>query len=53
LHAAIFGLKVKCSREVLVVLAKILYSAMAELLLMHCVTVVEGEVLDVYKAGLN
>ena len=49
----IFGLKVERSGEVLEVLAKNLHRAMAEMLLMHCDDVVEGEVFDVYKSGLN
>ncbi len=52
-RAAIFGLEVERSGEVLVVSAKILHSAMAEMLLTYCVDVVEGEVLDVYESGLN
>ena len=42
----LFGLEVKCSREVLEVLAKILHRVMAEMILMHCVDVVEGEVFN-------
>jgi hypothetical protein len=33
--------------------AKILHRAMAEMILTHCVDVVEGEVFDVYESGLN
>ena len=53
MRAAIFGLKVERSGEVLEVLAKILHRVMAEMLLMHFDDVVMGEVFDVYKSGLN
>ena len=53
LRAAIFGLKVERSGEVLEVSPKILHRAMAEMILMHCVDVVEGEVFDVDESGLN
>jgi len=51
-HAAIvFGLKVERSGEVLVVLAKILHSAMAEMHLTHCVDAVEGVRLELDCKG--
>jgi hypothetical protein len=51
--AAILGVEVKCSGEVFEVLAKILPRAMTEMILTHCVDVVEGEVFYVYESGLN
>jgi hypothetical protein len=51
--AAIFGLKVERSGEVFEVSANILHRAMAEMILMHCVDVVKGEVFDVDESGLN
>ena len=51
--AAIFGLKVESSREVLEVLAKISDVTVAEMLLAHCLNVLEGEVTDVYLSCLN
>ncbi len=52
-RASIFGLKVENSKEVLEVLAKISNVAVAEMLLLHCLNVLEGEVPDVYLSGLN
>ena len=52
-RAAIFGLKVERSGEVLEVSPKILHRAMAEMILTHCVNVVEGEVFGVDESGLN
>jgi len=52
-RAAIFGLEVERSGEVLNASAKILYAAMSEMLLPHCLNVLEGEVFDFYKSGLN
>ena len=53
LCASIFGLKVERSGEVLEVSAKILHRAMTEMLLTHCLNVLEGEVTDVYLSCLN
>ena len=50
-RAAIFGLKVERSGEVLVVLARIIHSAMAEMHLTHCVDVVEGVRLELDCKG--
>jgi hypothetical protein len=47
-HAAIFGLKVERSGEVLEVSAKISDVTVAEMLITHCLNVLEGEVPDVY-----
>ncbi len=47
-RAAIIGLEVESSREVLEVLAKISDVTVAEMLLPHCLNVLEGEVPDVY-----
>ena len=47
LHASIFGLEVESSRKVLVVLAKSSFVSVAEMLLMHCLNVLEGEVPNV------
>ena len=52
-RAAIFGLKVERSGEVLEVLAKISDVTVAEMLLTHCLNVLEGEVTDVYLSCLN
>ena len=52
-RATIFSIEVKCSGEVFEVLAKILPRAVAEMILTHCVDVVEGDVFDVYESGLN
>jgi hypothetical protein len=48
-----FGLEVESSREVLEVLVKISNVAVAEMLLTHCLNVLEGEVPDVYVSCLN
>ena len=53
LCAAIFGLKVEHSGEVLEVLAKLLHRAMAEMLLPHCLNILKGEVFNVDETGLN
>ena len=51
--ASIFGLKAESSREVLEVSVNILYAAMLEMLLTHCLNVLEGEVPNVYLSCLN
>ena len=53
LRAAIFGLEVERSREVLEVLAESLYAAMLEMPLPYCIDVLEGEVFDVDEYSLN
>jgi len=50
---AIFGLKVERSGEVFEVSAKISDVTVAEMLLMHCLNVLEGEVSDVYLSVMN
>jgi hypothetical protein len=52
-RAAIFGLKVERSGEVLEVLVKISDVTVVEMLLTHCLNVLEGEVPDVYLSGMN
>ena len=51
--AAIFGLKVERSGEHFEVLAKISDVTVAEMLLTHCLNVLEGEVPDVYLSVMN
>jgi hypothetical protein len=51
--ASIFGLEVERSGEILEISAKILNRAMAEMLLTHCLNVLEGEIPDVYLSCLT
>ena len=51
MRAAILGLEVKPSGEVLTVAAKILRLAVAKMPHMHCLEVFEGEVLNVEATG--
>ena len=47
-RTSIFCLEVESSRKVLVVSAKSSFVTVAEMLLMHCLNVLEGEVPNVY-----
>jgi hypothetical protein len=51
--ASIFGLEVERSGSVLEVSAKISNVTVAEMLLTHCLNVLEGEIPDVYLSCLN
>ena len=52
-RAAIFGLEVERSREVLEVSEVFLYAVMSEMLLPYCIDVLEGKVFNVDESSLN